>query len=64
MSSGVSRNKRVKGGKWQVTSAALSCLSPVGLIAELSGAQFNASHNQDDSPKCCARGGFLVMVHK
>lgn len=32
-SPGVSRIKRVKSGKWQVTSAALSCLSPVGLIA-------------------------------
>lgn len=27
------------------------------------GAQFNASHNQDHSPKCCARVGFLVVVH-
>lgn len=27
-------------------------------------AQFNASHNQDHSSKCCARAGFLVMVHK
>lgn len=30
-SSGVRRNKRVKGGKWHITSAALSCTSPVGL---------------------------------
>lgn len=28
------------------------------------GSQFNASHNQDHSPKCCARAGFLVMLHK
>lgn len=68
-SSGVRRNKEVKGGKRHVTSAVLSCTSPVGLTSvkdaqrnQTGSANSSTAHTAFAFPSCSAASTHKARV--